>query len=255
MSQLLKNKFFDINKLPKEYGILVFPISISRMENATGQTPEECLEYIKHFSPSKVSSPKIGLNMLYGDFLYFHSNEPAEVLKEKFMNSVLKHKRGFQKLISKEWDRFQIQQAFAYGVWAQLYLNYKGDFQSDFIALKNIYLEDNLFRDYLKQDAEFCGRELSEQQINFFLEEHLMFYLLSKKQIILPNEYIQGREKWILWCYPGAPLKGQIYVYQKNPLSLDLPENPYQNCFYDLEAKKLIDFTRIDLDTYSYKYE
>jgi hypothetical protein len=82
-----------------------------------------------------------------------------------------------------------------------------------------------------------------------------MFYLISKGKVTLPNEYIQGREKWILCCYPGKVLKGQVYVYQTNPLKLNLPENEYQNCTYDLEAKKLIDFTRIDLETYNYQYE
>ena len=105
------------------------------------------------------------------------------------------------------------------------------------------------------EDAQYCKRELTDEQLNFFLEEHFMLYLISKGKVILPNEYIQGREKWILWCYPGKPLKGQIYVYQKNPLNIELSENPYQNCFYDLESKKLIDFMRIDLDTYNYKYE
>lgn len=31
-------------------------------------------------------------------------------------------------------------------------------------------------------------------------------------------------------------------------------ENPYQNNWYDLEAKKLIDYAKIDLDKYNYKY-
>jgi hypothetical protein len=82
-----------------------------------------------------------------------------------------------------------------------------------------------------------------------------MFYLLSKGKINLPNQHVQGREEWILWCYPGIPLKGQIYLYQKNPLGLENIKNKYENCTYDLESKKLIDFNRIDLKTYNYKYE
>jgi hypothetical protein len=249
-----KNTFYDINKLPKNYGILVFPISISRTENKSGQTAEECLEYIKHFSPSKVSEPKIGLNMIYGDFLYLHSDEKASVLKQKFMTTVLKHKNGFTKLISKEWDRFQIQHAFSYEVWNQLYLSYEGDFRSDFNLVKKVYSEDLDFQKYVKEDCEYYGRELTEDQLNFFLEEHLMLYLLSKKQVSLPNEYVQGREQWVLWCYPGVPLKAQAYVYQKNILNLDVPENIYQNKFYDLESRKLVDFIAIDLKTYDYKY-
>jgi hypothetical protein len=248
------NKSYDINKLPKEYGILVFPISIARAENMTGQDPKQCLDYIKHFSPDKIVEPKVGLNMIYGDFLYFHSPEPANILKQRFMNIVLKHKNAFQKLVKKEQARFQIQHAFSYEVWNQMYLNYEGDFDSDLRNFKKIYAEDPLFQKYIKEDIEFCKREFTEDQINFFLEEHLLFYLLSKKKILLPNEYIQGREKWVLCCYPGAPLKGEIYTYQLNHLNLNAPENIYQDHFYDLTSKKLVDHLSIDLESYMYSY-
>lgn len=254
MSLLPKQQqFFDINKFPKDYGILVFPISIARVDNSSGQSSAECFEYIKHFSPGKVSAPKIGLNMIYADYLYFHSNEKAGVLKQKFMNLVLKHKNAFSKIVTKNHDRFQIQHAFSYEVWNQLYLSYDGDFDHDFRLFKKWYEGDEVFQKYVKEDAVFCKRDLTEEQINFFLEEHFMLYLLSKKRIALPNEYIQGREKWVLWCYPGAPLKGQIYVVQSNPLKLEASENIYQNHSYDLESKKLIDFTKIDLESYNYK--
>lgn len=252
---LPNNTFFDINKLPAEYGILIFPISLARIDNCAGQDIHQCLEYIQHFSPGKVSEPKIGLNMVYGDFLYLHSQEPARNLKQRFMHDILKHKNGFQKLIKKNALDFQIQHAFSYEVWNQLYLDYQGDFDSDFKILKKLYESDEQFQKHVADDAKFCKRELTDEQLDFFLEEHFMLYLLSKKQVKLPNEYIQGREKWVLWCYPGAPLKGQIYLYQLNPLKLEAPENPYQNSVYDLESKKLVDCMRIDLENYEYGYE
>lgn len=247
-------KFFDINKLPRDYGILVFPISISRTHNNSGQAEKECLKYVQHFSPKKISEPKVGLNMIYGDFLYMHSREPASDLKNKFMNIVLNHKNGFQKLVHKNWQDFQIQQAFSFEVWNQLYLDYRdGDFDADFKKLKKIYEGDKYFQKLVADDTKYFKRELTNEQINFFLEEHLMFYFLSKKRVSLPNEYVQGREKWVLWCYPGPALKAQAYIYQTNPFKLDAPENIYQNCAYDLESKKLIDFMQIDLKTYNYK--
>ena len=251
-NNLPTNTFFDINKLPKEYGILVFPISLSRTHLGTGQSPQECMDYVKHFSPDKVTAPKIGLNMIYGDFLYFHSKEIAADLKNKYTALMLNHKRAFQNLLTKEWNRFQIQQAFSFESWSQLYMDYNGDFASDFGHLKEYYKNDEKFQQYVKEDTKFCNRELSDEQVDFFLEEHLIFYLLSKGQIYLPNQHVNGREEWILWCYPGAPLKAQIYLYQKNFLKHDNPKNIYQNCTYNLETKKLIDFTRIDLDTYEY---
>jgi len=248
------HNFHDINKLPKDYGILVFPISISRTENKTGQDPTECLEYVNHFSPTKISAPKVGLNFVYSDSLYFYSNEKASVLKEKFMHIVLKHKNTLKKLISKEQQNLQIQHSFSYEVWNQLYLSYEGDFGHDFSNFKKIYHNDENFQKYLKEDADFSGRDLDENQINFFLEEHFMLYLISKKKVAFPNEYIMGREQWVLWCYPGPPLKASIYTYQLNPLKLDAPDNLYQNHSYDLESKILTDATKVDLETYNYKY-
>jgi len=248
-------RFFDINKLPKDYGILVFPISISRTHSKTGQSAEECLEYIEYFSPKKISEPKVGLNIVYGDYLYMNSSEPASSLKEKFMNIVLNHKNGFLRLVSKNWEKFQIQQAFSFQVWNQLYLDYKGSsFTEDFQKLKGSYEQDDYFQKIIKDDAVFCNRELTKEQLDFFLEEFLLGYLITKKQVVLPNEYIQGRERWILNCYPGSQLKGQIYLYQKDFFKLSAPENPYENCAYDLSKKLLVDLTKIDLETYNYSY-
>ncbi len=248
-------RFFDINKLPKDYGILVFPISISRTHGGTGQSAEECLEYINYFSPKKITEPKVGLNVVYGDYLYMNSSEPASGLKERFTNIILNHKNAFMKLVVKNWEKFQIHQAFSFQVWNQLYLNYKGSsFTEDFQKLKQTYEQDDYFQKIVKEDAVFCNRELTKEQLDFFLEEFLLTYFITKKQIILPNEYIQGREKWILNCYPGVQLKGQIYLYQKNFFELSTPENIYENSAYDLKSKLLVDLTKIDLETYNYTY-
>jgi hypothetical protein len=68
----------------------------------------------------------------------------------------------------------------------------------------------------------------------------------------LPNEFIEGNQKWILFCYPGKPLKSTVYFYQLNPFKLDWKENPYQNACYDLENKKLYDFDRLDIETFDF---
>lgn len=249
-----EHNFYDINKLPKEYGIIVFPISIARAENGTGQDPKQCLEYVQHFSPSKVSVPKIGLNMVYADFLYLHTDVPAASLKERFSKIVLTHKNAFSKLIAKNYLDFQIQHAFSYEVWNQLYLSYQGDFTSDLAKFRKIYDADPLFQQYLAEDTKYAGRELDENQINFFLEEHLILYAMSKRKVSLPNEYIMGREEWVLVCYPGVPLKAQVYTMQLNPLSLNDSNNVYQNHWYDLETKKLTDMSKVDLNNYNYQY-
>ena len=106
---------------------------------------------------------------------------------------------------------------------------------------------------YLAEDCAVFGKEMQDNQVNFFLEEILMFYLLVKDQIKLPNEYIENNQKWVLFCYPGRPLKSSVYIHKLNPFNLSWPENPYQDSYYDLEAKELIDFNRVDLETYKVK--
>lgn len=249
---LPKNTFYDINKLPSEKGLLLFGLSMNKL--FLRQNPEKCIEDVRIFHTSKVSKPLVGLNFIYSDFLYLYSNKPAPLLKDSFMTQMIAHKNGVQKIIEKNNLDFQIQHAFSYMAWAQLYVGTR-DFSQLFHRLKDIYANDPLLQGYMKDDCEKYGREMEENQINFFLEEILMFYLLTKNQVRLPNDYIENNQKWILFCYPGAPLKSTAYMYQLNPFKIDWTENPYQNCVYDLEAKKLIDFTRIDLDTYNYQYE
>ena len=247
MNNIETNTFFDINKLPPEKGLLLFGLSMNKL--FLRQDPEHLVEDIRHFHTAKVSKPLVGLNFIYSEFLYLYSNKPAPELKDSFMNQIISHKNGLQNVLEKNNLDFQIQHAFNYMAWAQLYVGTR-NFNELFISLKKIYAEDELFQKYIKEDCESYGREMGDNQINFFLEEILMFYLLTKNQVKLPNEYIENQQKWILFCYPGRPLKSTVYMYQLNPFNLDWKENPYQNAHFDLEAKQLIDFTRVDLETY-----
>ncbi|MEK7531080.1 MAG: hypothetical protein AAB573_04425 [Patescibacteria group bacterium] len=247
MNNLEPNTFFDINKLPPEKGLLLFGLSMNKLLNR--QDAEHCLDDIRHLATDKISKTNVGLNFIYSDFLYLYSDRPAPELKHSFMNQVINHRNSVQKLIEKNQMTFQIQHGFNYMVWNQLYVG-TNDFNHRFEELNRLYAEDEKFQKYLKEDSATFGRDMGDNQVNFFLEEILMMYLLSKNQIKLPNEYIENNQKWILWCYPGRPLKSEVYMHQLNPFKLDWPENPYQSCQYDLEARQLIDFTRVDLDTY-----
>jgi len=242
-----KNKFFDINKLPPEKGLILFGLSIIRLLNR--QSPENCMDDLKFFSPSKISKPLVGCNFIYSDFLYLYSDKPAPELKSSFMNGIIKHRNGLKNLIEKNFLDFQIQHAFNWIVWNQLYVG-TNNFNHLFESLKKIYKEDVHFQKFVAEDCKTFGREMDNNQVNFILEEILMMYLLTKNQIKLPNEFIEGNQKWILFCYPGKPMKSTVYLYQLNPFKFEWLESPYQNSHYDLEAKKLIDFDRVDLETY-----
>jgi len=251
MKQDLTNQFFDINKLPKEKGLLLFGLSMNKLDFG-GQSPKDCLSHVRNFTPSKVLKPLIGLNFLYSDFLYLYSDKPAPELKNSFMNSIIRHKNGIQKILEKNNLEFQIQDAFNYLTWSQLYVGTR-DFHEKLRKIKEIYSNDKNFQKYMIEDCELFAREMHENQINFFLEEITMFYLMLKNQVKLPNDFIENQQKWILFCYPGKPLKSTIYLFQLNPFSLNWSENPYQNSCYDLKSKTLYDFDRLDLETWNYE--
>lgn len=246
----VKNEFFDINKLPSEKGLLLFMLSMSNLR--TKQTAKKCFELLKWFSPKKISKPLVGLNFIYSDFLYLFSKKSAPELKDSFMSQVINHRNSIQTLIQKNYIDFQIQHAFNYMVWNQLYVG-TNNFDSLLKEVKNIYKKDSLFQKYVQDDAKVFNKDLEENQVNFFLEEALMTYLLSKNQIRLPNDFIEHNQKWILVCYSGRPIKTMVYLAKLNPFKLEWPENPYQNAFYDLESKKLIKYEDVDLETYSVK--
>ncbi len=239
-----KNKIYDINKLPAQPGILIFPISVSRISNA--QSAKACWEYVKIFSPDKIVKPMVGLNIVYGDYLYFNSEEPANILKLKFGNTILGHKNEFLKILAK--NPMYIDKAVSFSTWNQILLEAK-DFMRHIGELKKLYTEDDIFKKYVEEDIRTYSKGLTELNTDFILEETLMYYLIAKGKVVLRNDFVQGHHKWILWCYPGKPLKSMLYIQQKNPFNLSNPENTYEHSIYDLEEKKLYDATKLDLES------
>lgn len=180
------------------------------------------------------------------------TDQAAQDIKNSYAELVLAHKNSFDRIVQKHLTKeIQIPQAIFYMSWFQLYLSVK-EFRQKFLELKKLAGEDKTLESYLRQDTEIAGKEFSSRQVEFFLEEHLAQMLITKGKAQLPNYYIQGREKWILWCYPGKPPKALVYLFQLNPFDLENSANPYEAAQYDLESKKLYDFNRIDLATWDY---
>lgn len=244
----VKNEFFDISPI-KNWSILWFPISMSNVN--TKQSVKKCMEWIDFFVQKKADEPKLGLNVTYTDFLYMVSKEPSNEVKEKFMRQIIEHKNGLKKLIYKNRKKNQILHAFHFEAWANLYLEVEGDFNEYFRKIKAVYTKDKIFQKYIKEDCKFYRKGLTEIQLNFFLEEHLMTYLILNKKLKFRNEYIQGRERDILMCYPGVPPKAQVYLFQLNPFNFSA-----NNKFigqYDLENKKFYNFNNFDLESWDYR--
>jgi hypothetical protein len=144
---------------------------------------------------------------------------------------------------------YYVPQAFSFDTRSSLYFAYDGDFHSDLARFYKLYQEDKIFQQYLQDDCKSFNKEVTENQILFFLEEHLMMYLISKHKISLKNDHAPHHDRTLI-CYPWKPPKHQVYIMQQNFLKLSDDNNFYGQSRYDLTDKKLYDFSKIDLDTY-----
>lgn len=240
-----KNKFFDINKLPTTEGIFFLGISMSRIGNT--QSPQKCFEYVKHLASKIQYTDGIGAEMWYGDYLYFHSNEPAHTLRDRFKAQMISHKNAFMKLLKK--DRRWTHKAFSFKTFGQILLENSDVYPAAYNAVLNLYKKDELFKKYVHEDCISAGHGIGEKEVFFILEEITMFYLSQKGDFRLNNKFVTDTEKnWTLQAYPGKPLKSEIYLFQKNPLNLSNPKNYYEDCYYDLESKKLYNYKDIDIE-------
>jgi len=166
---LEKNKFFDINKLPSEKGLLLFGLSMNKLQNR--QDAEHCMEDIKHLATFKISKPLVGLNFIYSDFLYLYSDKPAPELKHTFMNEVINHRNSMQRLIEKNHMEFQIQHGFNYMVWNQLYVGTK-DFNQRFIQIKKYSKKIQNSRSILRKTARFSEKKWERTRLTSFLRKY-----------------------------------------------------------------------------------
>lgn len=244
---MIKEKtFFDINQLPQDEGLLVFGISMNRIANA--QSPEESMKYLKSLSSKIVSTRGIGATFVYADYLYLYSDEKASVLRSRFSNLMMQHKNGMLKSLEKH---FTVR-AFEFLSFGQLLLDASQEFDTYRQEIWKRYEDDAYFRKCVADDCVIAGKGEDANAKNFIVEEILAFYLISKGVIRLRNGFTQGRERWILHCYPGKPLKSEAYLYQSGLFGLENPQNRYENCYYDLSGKVLYDFSKMDIESFDF---
>lgn len=239
------NELHDINKFPDTWGMLLFPISMSRIDNA--QSPQEFETFLKNFT-SKVQTPKIGVHFFYTEGLYMNFEEKAYETKNAFIQKMVNHKNGVKKILKKNFLDFQIEKAFTFQSWFQMCLS-SNDFLSVLKQAKDFYDTDSKFQELVKKDAQIAGRELDEKQLQFFLEEFTFAYLAVYGKFEITNPYVEGKEEWELLAYPGKPFLSQIYFVQKNILGLEKKEKAYIG-HYDLMEQKYYNFLNIDVDTF-----
>ena len=94
------------------------------------------------------------------------------------MPLILSHRNELLKIISK--NPFYIEQAFSFTTWNQALLECK-DYTNLLGRLKKFYQKDKKFQEYIKGDLRSTGKKkLDINQLNFLLEETLLFYLIAK---------------------------------------------------------------------------
>jgi hypothetical protein len=70
-----------------------------------------------------------------------------------------------------------------------------------FCILQELYDKDTQFQAYMKADCEGFGRELTDAQRDFFLEEHLLMTLIAKNKVKIHQQHVPD-PRWQLRCYP-----------------------------------------------------
>jgi hypothetical protein len=242
----MSTTIFDINKFPATWGLLIFPISMSRVD--AGQSPAEYIVFLREFM-SKIQTPKVGVQFLYTEGLYMNFEVNAFETKNAFLQKMINHKNGVKKLLKKHHLEFQIETAFGFQSWFQMCLT-SSDFLLAIQKARSLYEQDETFQKLLVDDAKRIGRDFDEKQLSFFLEEFVFSYLAMYHEFEIQNSYVEGREEWVLLAYPGKPFLSQIYFVQKNVMGFKNVGKGYIG-HYDLQEKKYYDFLSIDTNSFT----
>lgn len=231
----MKKHNYNISSVPKD-GYLIFPLSMSRLSNSL--SGREIYSFLKYFE-SKIKHISIDCVFLYTNDLYLNSDDKAVDVRKKSLNQMLGHKNEFMNILLK--DRKYVPQAFHFLPWDYGILNARG-FQEAKAVLDGASKNNKGFQESLTLDLKNQGREHTETNIGFLIEEIVVSLLLTQKEIPLPHT-LTPENGWRLICYPGDPINSLIYTYKNHLLSHPSPKNDlFARSFYNIDKKVLIDF-------------
>ena len=235
----LKNKFFDINKLPND-GYLIIPISISNMN--TTQTPKKCYEVLDFFY-NKIDKIGIDVIYLYTNGLYFNSENTSFTVREKTNNQIIDHCNELRKIIIKK--KKYMPQAIHFVPWDYILLNAADKYKTYISILQKQYSSNPEFIAYANKNV--YNHKPTKANINFILEEIAINHIIREKYVDLPKTLVKA-DNWRLIIYPGEYLFSDVYIWQKNILPHNkLKVNIYSGAQYNLNTNKLYLFKNIEL--------
>ena len=244
------NVFHDINKFPKWEWILWMPISMSRISNS--QNASHIIKYLRGLD-WKISATNIWVIVVYTDSLYLNNWWDAYAMKKKMAYNMYRHKAALTNQIKKphkKWDSdyYFIEKAFSFKTRSDYYISIPKIFELLKIV-KNRLLNDTEYLKLLYDDS--LKKTLSEWDIDFFIEEHVIATYLISTLNSESNEFSSQPTRKLL-CYPWPIMKNHAYILQNDLLSIWKTENPYQFCHYDIEKNVLYDIQSMDIKTYDY---
>lgn len=235
---MISKSGFNINKIIGS-GTLILPISMSRI--AGGQSPEDCYEMLGYFE-EKLESFNNDAILMYTNGLYFNTEDIAFEKRVKTNNQIINHTASMRKLIDK--NRKFIPKAIHFMPIDYIILN-SAKYQEMFNLLKQKEKENIDFQNYIKADIN--GREYTEANINFILEEIVVGHIIREQFVDLPTTLAKADE-WRIICYPGNVLKSEVYVYQQKYLEKNKNcINEYRGSMYNFKDKILEVFSDITL--------
>ncbi|EKE29422.1 MAG: hypothetical protein ACD_2C00178G0001 [uncultured bacterium (gcode 4)] len=236
----MPNQARDISRVAPNW-YLIFPISMSRIANA--QSGKELFEFLKFFE-SKIPYISIDVIIIYTNWLYFNSEEPALELRKKTLNQMIAHKQEFENIILK--SKKYVPQSFHFLPWDYMILNWEW-FQMLKNRLMKAYSENDAFKKSIKMDLESQWRDEIDANISFLIEEIAVTHLLTHRSIPLPKT-LPSEDSWRLVCYPWDPINSLQSLYKAKILNYDIEksiwENQYCRSFYNMSEKKLLDYDR-----------
>jgi hypothetical protein len=231
---------FDITSVPKD-GYLIFALSMSRLANA--QSGKAIYDFVKFFE-SKIRYISIDAIVLYTNDLYLNSDDKAVDVRKKSLGQMLNHKGELLKPILR--DKKYVPQAFHFLPWDYVILN-ADNFQESQRLLAEAFKNNNDFHDIVLADLKNQGRETSDTNISFILEEIVVTYLMLEKQISLPNT-LTNPDSWRMICYPGIPIESLKFACREKllPQNKDRAEDKlkFRHSFYNMEEKVIIDLDK-----------
>lgn len=231
----------DINQLPAD-GYIIFPLSMSRISNAQGA--EECYKWLAFFE-KKITLYGLDAIFLYTNGLYYNDDSPALEVRKKTNGQMISHSNAIRKLVIKK--REFMPQAIHFVPWDYIILN-SPEFDTYYHLLKKFDREDKTFHKLVLEVLK--DRKESEANVTFILEEIAVTHLIRQRMIEFPKTLVK-KDNFRLIAYPGAPLKADIYQWQKKVLpqtEKDKKENPFYASHYDLDKKVIYNFDEIDLN-------